>query len=399
MVTSAIQLYKNAYEGLSRRIWLLSVVMFINRSGTMVLAFLTLYCTHLGYTIRQAGWVVALYGMGAVAGGFIGGRISDRFGFYITQFLALFFGGILFIVLGQMRSFNSICIVTFFLSMVNESFRPANATAIAHYSKPENLTKSFSLARLAINLGWGVGSALGGLLASVDYHLLFWVDGITSITASFLLLRLLPRVKLGQQRSFARHEEKSPVKAAHRDTTFLIFLGFIILFSFCFFQLFTTIPLYFKQGLQLDEFWIGAVMAGNGAIIALFEMVIVYKLEGRWSYLSLMCAGSLLMCFSFLLLHLPFHGLLVAILFTTVLTVSEMIAMPFMNSFYIARSNDVNRGQYAGLYTMSWSIAQIAGSSIGALLAYKFGFSALWWIVACVCLLTATGFWRMNKNV
>ena len=187
MVSATIQLYKNAYDGLSRRIWLLGIVMLINRSGTMVLAFMTLYCKSIGFTTKQGGFVVAIYGIGSVAGAFLGGKITDKFGFYYTQFTALLLGGIMFIVLGQMRSYEAICICTFFLSMVNESFRPANAAAIAHYSTPKNRTQAFSLVRLAINIGWGIGVAVGGLLASINYHLLFWTDGFTNIAAALSL--------------------------------------------------------------------------------------------------------------------------------------------------------------------------------------------------------------------
>src|SRR5450631_1460222 len=86
-----------------------------------------------------------------------------------------------------MKSFPLIGGVTFALSLVNEAFRPANSTAIAHYSKEENRTRSYSLNRLAINLGWAAGGAIGGVLASINYHLLFWVDGVTNILAMILL--------------------------------------------------------------------------------------------------------------------------------------------------------------------------------------------------------------------
>lgn len=136
MLNTTINLYKNAYAGLSRKMWLLYMVMLIDSSGTMVLAFMTLYCHHIGYTIQQGGWVVAIYGIGSLVGAFAGDKISDRFGFYYTQFLSLLCGGILFIVLGQMQSYPAICICTFFLSMVNEAFRSANTTAIVFYSVP-----------------------------------------------------------------------------------------------------------------------------------------------------------------------------------------------------------------------------------------------------------------------
>lgn len=381
--------------------WLLAVVMLINRSGTMVLPFMTLYCKHIGYSTQQAGLVVATYGIGSMIGAFFGGRISDRFGFYYTQFFSLLCGGILFITLGWMNSFFSICVCTFFLSMVNESFRPANATAIAHYSTSQNRTQSFSVVRLAINLGWGLGGALGGLLASVNYHLLFWVDGVTNISAAFLLIWLLPKVSLAQQQNLTRSKKAVEKPApAHADKTFLYFIGLKIFFAICFFQLFTTIPLYFKEGLNINEFWIGIVMAMNGIIIALFEMVIVFKLEGKLPYLRLMSYGTVLMAISFFILNMPLSsGLFIALASTLLITLAEMTTMPFMNSWYISRSTEGNRGQYAALYIMAWSAAQVIGSTSGTQMAYAIGFNNLWWITGTFCLLVAIGYnWLQTKQ-
>ena len=58
--------------------------------------------------------------------------------------------------------------------------------ALSAYSKPENKTRSVTLIRLAINLGFSAGPALGGLIiTSLSYRGLFWVDGITCILAVF----------------------------------------------------------------------------------------------------------------------------------------------------------------------------------------------------------------------
>lgn len=398
MLSATINLYRNAYTGLNRRMWLLAFVMLINRSGTMVLPFMTLYCTHIGYTTKQAGLVVAIYGIGALVGAFIGGKISDKFGFYFTQFSALFFGGLLFITLGLMNTYASICICTFFLSMVNESFRPANATAIAHYSTTKNRTQAFSIVRLAINLGWGVGGAIGGLLASINYHLLFWVDGFTNISAGLLLLWLLPKVSLAQQQN-ASIQNTTTVKAppAYADKKFLYFIGLQLLFAFCFFQLFTTIPLYFKEGLHINEFWIGILMSLNGMMIVFFEMIIVFKLEGRKPYLKLMTYGTVTLAMAFVVLNLPFiHGFVLAAFAMFIITIAEMTAMPFMNSYYISLSSEGNRGQYAAYYTMAWSAAQALGSTFGTQIAYSAGFNNLWWIICAICLLAALGYHNLH---
>ena len=156
-----------------RSTWLLSLVMLVNRSGTMVVPFMSIYLTspEMGYSIGQAGVVMGLFGLGAVAGGFVGGRITDKTGFYAVQVGTLLGGGILFILLGQMKSYPLICVFSFLLSMVNEAFRPANATAVATYSNENNRTRSYALNRLAINLGWAVGGATGGYIASINYRL------------------------------------------------------------------------------------------------------------------------------------------------------------------------------------------------------------------------------------
>ena len=141
----------------------------------MVVPFMSIYLTSpsMGYSIAQAGIVMGLFGLGAVAGGFLGGKITDKLGYYPVQVGTLVGGGIFFILLGQMKSYPFICVFSFLLSMINEAFRPANATAVATYSNETNRTRSYALNRLAINLGWAVGGATGGYIASVNYELLF----------------------------------------------------------------------------------------------------------------------------------------------------------------------------------------------------------------------------------
>ena len=405
MIKATANLYRSAYAGLTKNIWLLSVVMLINRSGTMVLAFLTLYCKQLGYTLEQGGYVVGIYGLGSILGALIGGKLSDRFGFYRIQFIALFLGGTGFLVLGQMTTYSSICICTFILSALNEMFRPANASAIAYYSTPTNRTQSFSLVRLAVNLGWGIGIAIGGILASFDYQWLFWVDGGTNIAASFLLLIILPKVSLAEQRTptaikkTTYKNEQTAITSPWRDHSFLFFLACIILFASCFFQLFTTVPVYFKEKLGLSEFDIGVVMAINGLLIAMFEMLLVFKMEGRKPYLFYISLGTCMMGVSFLMMNIPFlTGFLLALFAVLILTMAEMVSMPFMNSYYISKSNERTRGGYAGLYTMAWSAAQIIGSTGGAMIAGELGFNMLWCLVAMVCMIAAAGFYRLLKK-
>ena len=361
----------------------------------MVIPFLTLYLTNYHhYSIAQAGLVMGLFGAGAIAGGFFGGRLTDKFGFYPVQLIALSGGGIFFILLGLMPNYLLICIFTFLLSLVNESFRPANSTAIAHYSAPENRTRSYSLNRQAINLGWAVGGALGGLLASINYHLLFWVDGGTNLLAAALLWKLMSKPasrKVSHQE--VQHERNN---SAYRDKYYLVFILFTTFFAICFFQMFTNLPVFFKQQLQFSERFIGFLMALNGLIITFIEMILIYQLEGKRSNLSYISIGVTLVCLSFLLYNIFPGGRGLAICGMIMVTIGEILSMPFMNSFWISRSSSTNRGQYAGLYTIAWATAQVLGPIVGSQVAQQLGFTSLWWMISTLCFLAACGFFSMR---
>jgi predicted MFS family arabinose efflux permease len=397
MVTKTFALYKQAYSGLSRSTWLLCLVMLVNRSGTMVIPFMTIYLTQpsMGYSIAQAGLVMGIFGLGAVFGGFLGGRLTDRLGFHRVQLVALAGGGIMFIILSQMRSYPWICVCAFLLSVVNDAFRPANSTAIATYSKEENRTRSYSLNRLAINLGWAFGGALGGILASINYHLLFWVDGCTNLVA-LLLLRIFLHPATTAPVHHPGEVARKPALSAYRDKVYLWFIACTILFASCFFQVFSTLPLFYKRVLHLPEYKIGLLMTLNGLLIAVFEMVLVFKMEGRRENLYYIFYGVCCVGLSYILLDLlplsiflPFFCMLLA-------TMGEILAMPFMNSFWISRTSASNRGQYAGLYTIAWSTAQVIGPSAGAEVAQRAGFKVLWWIAGGVCVAAALGYRRLR---
>ncbi len=302
MINKTIATYKDAYTGLSRDTWLLSLVMLINRSGTMVVPFMSLYLTtSLGYSIGKAGFVYGLFGAGAFIGAWLGGKLTDKIGFYPVQLITLTGGGLFFILLGQMKSFPAICVVSFFLSFINEAFRPANSTAIAFYSKEENRTRSYSLNRLAINLGWAVGSAIGGVLAKYNYQLLFWVDGITNIGAAILMLSF---VKPVDYKPAPRAKTAVDAKdSALHDKVYMWFIVLAALFAACFFQLFTNLSVHYKINLHFSEPFIGMLMATNGLIIVGIEMVVVYKLEGKQKSTVYIIMGTLLMAIAYCMLN------------------------------------------------------------------------------------------------
>ena len=399
MITRTVTLYKTSFTGLSKEAWLLSVIMLVNRSGTMVLPFMTLYLTgkDMNRSLSDAGIVMGLFGLGSIIGAYFGGKFSDKIGFYKVQLFTLIFGGVMFIILGQVKTFPLICVFAFLLSLINEAFRPANSSAIAFYSTTENRTRSYSLNRLAINLGWAVGASIGGLIAGYNYELLFWVDGITNIFAAILLLNFLkPVIKL--KKEIHKHIDVPIKMSAYKDKTYLWFLVLITLFACCFVQLFTTIPKYFRDDLFLNERYIGLIMAINGIIIVAIEMVLVYTLEKKNKNTQYIIIGLILCACSFLSLLIPGNAKLISLTMILFITIGEIMSMPFMNTFWIQRTNDTNRGQYAALFTIAWGTANTLGPYLCSALVDATSFKVLFVALGVVLLLTGFGFHKLSSH-
>ncbi|MCW3466839.1 MDR family MFS transporter [Chitinophaga nivalis] len=396
-VKQTVRLYQNAYTGLSASTWWLSLVLLINRSGAMVIPFMTVYLTqHLHFTIAQAGIVMACFGTGAIVGALLGGWLSDKIGFYQVQFWSLFSNGLFFILLGQMRTFPQICVCVFIMSSVGDAFRPANSIAIAAYSEPSKRTRSYALNRLAINLGWSVGPAVGGILASFSYNLLFWVDGCSCMLAAVLMRIFLPPVPAPAKEVVANTSKKTD--RVWHDHIYIWFLILGTLNAICLFQFSSIVPLYFKEVLHLKEWAIGLNMSINGILIAAVEMVMVYRLDGTKPGLVFVARGAVMIAVAYLALLIGPPVWMVAVVFMLIITFGEMFCLPFMNSFWIGRSKEHNRGQYAALYTISYSIANIVSPTTGAFVVERVGFDWWWGITAAVCLMTAGGFmWLQQK--
>jgi predicted MFS family arabinose efflux permease len=393
MIKSSIAVYRNAYLGLSGATWWLALVMFVNRAGTMVLPFMTVYLREeMHFSIAQAGWEIAFFGTGAILGNFIGGRLTDKIGFYQVQFWSLFFNGILFIALGQMQTFWRIAACMFVIGAVGEAFRPANAAAIAHYSSPENRTRSYSLNRLAINLGFSIGPAIGGLLA---YRYLFWADGLTCVVAAILLRMALPPIVTieGKQNVKTNKVDSSVWK----DRVYLKFTFFIFLSALCFLQMFSLLPIFYKEQLKFTQSEVGLVLALNGLIIVVIEMVLVFKLEGKRSPVQYISSGAFFIGLSYLMLNLPLTGLVVALIAMVTITVGEMLMFPFINAFWVGRSNERNRGQYASLFSMSFAFAHVLAPTFGSQVVQYSSYHVLWYIVFGLCIIASIGFYGFKK--
>ncbi|MFI2744412.1 MDR family MFS transporter [Zhouia sp. PK063] len=378
--------YIDAFKGLSKEVWWLALITLINRAGTMVIPFLSLYLKeNLHFTLDHVGWIMTCFGLGSLAGSYLGGWLTDKIGYYKVMTFSLLGTGIAFIILQFLDSFWGICIGIFSSMFIADSFRPAVFVALSTYSKPENKTRSVTLIRLAINLGFSAGPAVGGfIITHLNYSGLFWVDGITCIISGFLLLNVLhpKKAKILDQATVTN------TASAYSDKLYWLFFAAMALFGFAFLQYFSTMPLYYDGVYKLTEDEIGLILGLNGLTIFLFEMPLVKYLETRkWSNLTNVFLGSILTGISFLILILFDHWIGLLIIGMLLVTFGEMIVFPFSNAFALERAKGKKQGQYMALYSISFSVSHIFSHNTGLHFVDAFGFNNTWKFVIVLSLL------------
>lgn len=322
-----VQPYLDTFNGLSREVWWLALITFVNRAGTMVIPFLSLYLTkNMGFTMSKVGWVMTAFGLGSVAGSWLGGKLTDKIGFYKVMVFSLLGTGFLFVGLQYLTTFYTICLGIFLVMLVADTFRPAMFVALNAYSKTENKARSVTLVRLAINLGFSGGPVVGGLIITkIGYGTLFWLDGITCLLAALLLVKVLRPKKARVLDTIIVDNPKS----VYTDKIFFIFFAAMVLFGLVFLQYFSTIPLYYKDVFELSEFHIGLLMGFNGFLIFVLEMPLIKKLEDKQlNMVGLMIFGASLMGASLFILNLS-HWIGILIIGMVLMTIGEMILFPF----------------------------------------------------------------------
>ncbi|RWU10103.1 MFS transporter [Pedobacter chitinilyticus] len=394
-----IQSYFKVYQGLSTPAWMLALVMLVNRSGAMVVPFLGVYMVkHLGFSLESAGLLLSCFGIGSVVGSSLGGWLTDKFGHFKVQLFSLVGVIPLFVLLPELTTTTSLAGGILALSMVSDILRPANSVSLAYYSKPENVVRSFTLNRMALNLGFSIGPALGGLLAAISYNLLFYGNAIAATLAAVIFFVYFRNKKGEIKEKVNTGEEELKYQSPYKDAPFLVFTFLSILFAICFFQLLSSLPLYYKEVYHLNEKSIGVILAYSGVVVFSLEMLIVHIAERRTTAANAIIIGVFCCGVAFASLLIT-EGIWLLYVSMFILCIAEILAMPFMATVTLQRSNIKNRGAYMGLNSLSLSAGLIFAPFLGTKIAANYGFNVLWMGTGALMLLTSIGFYLLMKRM
>ena len=366
-------------SGLPRPFWALWAGTFVNRCGSFVLPFLTLYLTQARHlSLSQAGLMVALYGAGGSVAGPLGGFLADRVGRRTTMLVALALGGAGMMSIGFVQRLEVLAPAIFCVAAVTEMYRPAMQAAVADMVPPSDRARAFGLVYWVINLGFSVGLTLGGMLARRSFRWLFVGDGATTLLFALVIWLGVPETRpvrpplaAGERRA----SQWSEFFAPWRDGPFTLFFALSFLFALVFMQNSSTFPLAMAaNGIGTATF--GIILALNGVLIVLLQPFLAPILSRRNRSYTI-AASTVLVGLGFGLNALAHTAPLYA-LGVIVWTVGEIGVLPISNALVADVAPPHIRGRYQGAYGLSFGLAVCAAPALGTLVLQRLGAVTLW---------------------
>ena len=384
--------YIDAFEGITKDIWVFASMMLINRLGTLILPFLTLYTTsELGWSKIDAGTATMSFGIGSLAGALLGGYLTDRFGYYRTMMISLFAASGFFFSLQFATDFYILCGLLFVSSMMSDLLRPALMTGITFFTNKNTQTRAVSLMRMAFNLGLSVGPFFaGGLIEWYGYNLIFIVDSLTCLSAGIFLVLFVKDVNREDsvmKSDISNRQKTSP----YTDYKFMMFMFFSLCMLVSFFQMLFTVPLFMAEELGYTERHVGYFFGANGLLIFLTEMPLVHYLEKRYDNFRVMKFGALMMGLAILIFIFPFPSIVLIVFYTLFVSYGEIINFPFIASTSMDRASEHNIGKYMSVNTVMFSTSLILAPIVGTGLLEKFGYTVLFSVMFTLCLISIFG--------
>jgi MFS family permease len=374
--TISTSLYSDL-RSLPRAFWVLVAGTFINRFGSFVYPFLTIFLTKRGLSLGEIGAVIAGYGGGGLVASLAGGWFADRFGRRNTIVAGTLSNAVCVFALYYAHTLPELVLLTLCAGISGGFYHPASNALVADLI-PENLRlAAYAVLRQAANAGFAFGTAAGGFLVSHSTFWLFAGDAITTASFGLLALVLLPH---GLRATSTQSRWSEAIARIRGDGRFWALYAAQFLCALVFAQFASSYALEVARrdlhiGSLLPEQIYGTLIGWNGFMVLLVELPLT-RLTQRYNARRAMCLGYALIGVGFAVNALP-SGLLGMFLGMTIFTLGETLALPMVSTWVAHLAPEPMRGRYIGALSTSWAGASMVGPWIG-LQVYGYNPSVLW---------------------
>lgn len=368
--------------------------------GFLIFPFFSLYLTEkFEVGLAQVGLVYGIWAGAGIAGRAMGGALADRTGRKQMVIVGLVMSALTSLGLALVSDIAWIYVVSAVGGLFSSSGGPAQQAMVADVLPEEQYGDGYGILRVVGNVAFAIGPAIGGLLASISYTLLFFIDAVTSVLAAAFVLRFLRESQSVE--SAARVGEQSLGRVlrgyglALRDLKLLavILLGGLI--GMAYFQWYFALPVFMRDVHGLPPQYYGSLMGFAGVLVVFFQLPITRKTK-RVAPMYLMAAGSLFLALGFGMFAF-ISALALFVIAFAVITLGEMVFFPTQQSIVAKLAPEDLRGRYMAAAGLAFSLPNIVGPTLGGLVLDLANPYLLWTLASAICLVGGAGYLALRR--
>ncbi|MCC6500767.1 MAG: MFS transporter [Anaerolineales bacterium] len=383
--------------------WLVVFTLFIDSIGSALLfPFFALYITErFGVGMTQAGVLIGISSLFGIVGSMIGGALTDRFGRRQLILFGLVFSALSSLSFGLASNVNLLYPLVVFVGILSRLANPAQDAMMADILPEAKRQEGFGITRVAFNLAWIFGAALGGMIATHSYLSLFVTDAVISSLVAAILFFKLPET---QPKSHKEEKNAEPFlktvsdyRIVLRDNAYIAFTLVGVLSLFVYQQEYSSFPVYLRDVHQINPQAYGRMLAIAGLEVVLFQFW-VSRVIRKYPPFQIMTLGTFFFAIGFFMIGVV-QGAFLFLLAVILITVGEMITFPTNRVIAVNFAPPEMRGRYMAIFDLGWTIPATIGPAAAGLILDHYDPNLLWYIGGAICLLSALGFYALHLRV
>jgi MFS family permease len=354
---------------------------FLSEVGTGFTLFYApiFFVNQVGLSATTVGIALTSTSIAGVVGRILGGSLADsrEWGRRRTLLLATAISAVGSLALAATNNFTTLVIGSLIGGLGIGFYWPASESVVADASQIDNRRETFALARVADNLGLAIGSVLAGWWVAIagNYRGLFIVDAISFMVFFTVIYLAIHETSEPQILPSQPPPPFASWIAALSDRRLLIYVAVNITFTTYIAQLHSTLPIYLKNFVRVDDNTLGlaattisSLFAWHLALAVICQFPMARALK-QYSHTHALTISAILWAIGFSLMWVsaiaPHYHLLWITLGLTVFALALVSYTPFAASLVTDLAPESQRGVYFSINALCWAFGHFIGSPLG----------------------------------
>ena len=356
------------------------LIRIFGRSQTWI--FLPVYLfNYRGVQYDVIGLLFTLTALFSIPVSVYGGNLCDKLGRRKVALMTMPFGILIFFMV-FLSAYLNLPTIIFFIALISSeplfSIQWIVDNAIITDSVSEvQRTDAFSVTRIAGNLGFSIGPAVGGFLSDFSLSYVF----LSTFLMSFVELVIYVMITETNKNMV---KERSSISFPKSDKKFLAIALLMASIWFVAGQWGTTLTLFWTSFDKIPYATIGILYSLNGVFVVLLQLPTNRLMISIPDHVR-MFIGGMIYAISFFALSL-FSGFAFLVIDVFFLTLGENTISPVTSSVVSKIAPDDKRGQYFGAFYLVSGFVTPMAPLMGTSLMQYFSYSPIifWGIIAVI---------------